>query len=91
MTPRYFTLDEANAMLPWLAETFSAVMPVREELVQEQERLLVMLRSGRENGASSHGTEVAELQRKAARWRQRPQPQSARPARSKVESAYLAS
>ena len=70
MTPRHFTLDEANAMLPWLAETFSAVMPVREELVQEQERLLVMLRGSRGNGASSHGTEVAELQRKVDRLTQ---------------------
>ena len=70
MTPRHFTLDEANAMLPWLAETFSAVMPVREELVQDQERLLVMLRGGRGNGASSHGTEVAELQRKVDRLTQ---------------------
>ena len=70
MTPRHFTLDEANAMLPWLAETFSAVMPVREDLVQEQERLLVMLRGGRGNGATSHGMEVAELQRKVDRLTQ---------------------
>ena len=70
MTPRHFTLDEANAMLPWLAETFSAVMPVREDLVQEQERLLVMLRGGRGNGAISHGMEVAELQRKVDRLTQ---------------------
>ncbi|MBQ09949.1 MAG: hypothetical protein CMJ45_00155 [Planctomyces sp.] len=64
MTPRHFTLEEANAMLPWLAETFSALMPIREELVQEQERLLVMMRGGRGNGSSSHGTEITELQRK---------------------------
>ena len=70
MTPRHFTLEEANAMLPWLAETFSAVMPAREELVQEQERLLGLLRSGRGNGASSHGTEVADLQRKVDRLTQ---------------------
>ena len=70
MTPRHFTLDEANAMLPWLAETFSAVMPVREDLVQEQEQLLVMLRGGRGNGATSHGMEVAELQRKVDRLTQ---------------------
>ena len=67
MTPRHFTLEEANAMLPWLAETFSALMPIREELVQEQERLLVMMRGGRSNGSSSHGTEITELQRKVDR------------------------
>ena len=67
MTPRHFTLEEANAMLPWLAETFSALMPIREELVQEQERLLVMMRGGRGNGSSSHGTEIRELQRKVDR------------------------
>ena len=64
MTPRYFTLEEANAMLPWLAETFSGLMPIREELVQEQERLLVLLRGGRGNGSSSHGAEITDLQRK---------------------------
>ena len=67
MTPRHFTLQEANAMLPWLAETFSALMPIREELVQGQERLLVMMRGGRGNGSSSHGTEITELQRKVDR------------------------
>ena len=67
MTPRHFTLEEANAMLPWLAETFSALMPIREELVQEQERLLVMMRGGRGNGSSSHGMEITELQRKVDR------------------------
>ena len=67
MTPRHFTLEEANAMLPWLAETFSALMPIREELVQEQERLLVMMRAGRGNGSSSHGMEITELQRKVDR------------------------
>ena len=67
MTPRHFTLEEANAMLPWLAETFSALMPIREELVQEQEQLLVMMRAGRGNGSSSHGMEITELQRKVDR------------------------
>ena len=67
MTPRYFTLEEANATLPWLAETFSGLMPVREELVQEQERLLVLLRGGRSNGSSGHGTEITDLQRKVDR------------------------
>jgi len=67
MTPRHFTLEEANAMLPWLAETFSALMPIREELVQEQERLLVMMRGGQGNGSSSHGMEITELQRKVDR------------------------
>ena len=67
MTPRHFTLEEANAMLPWLAETFSALMPIREELVQEQERLLVMMRGGRGNGSSSHGMEITELPRKVDR------------------------
>jgi hypothetical protein len=60
-------LEEANAMLPWLAETFSGIMPIREELVREQERLLVLLRGGRGNGSSSHGTEITELQRKVDR------------------------
>ena len=63
MRRRLFTLDEANAELPWLAETFAGMMPARDELAARQGDLLALLRSRRGNGASSHDAEQRDLQR----------------------------
>ncbi len=63
MERRHFTLEEANELLPWLAETLSGLMPVREELSERQQELLVLLRQRRGNGASSKESESVELQR----------------------------
>ena len=63
MERRHFTVDEANAMLPWLVETFTGIIPLRDDLAAKQEELLVLLRNRRGNGASSKGREAADLQR----------------------------
>ena len=63
MRARHFTLDEANALLPWLEERFAALMPVRDELVAQQAQLLALLRLRRNNGHSNHDEEYAEAQR----------------------------
>ena len=63
MEQRHFTLEEANEMLPWLAETLAGLMPVREELAERQQELLVLLRQRRGNGASSKESQTVELQR----------------------------
>ena len=39
MEPDQFTLDEANALIPWLAEKFQNLNLVRQEYVSIQERL----------------------------------------------------
>ena len=70
MRQHHFTVEEANAMLPWLAETLAAMMPVREELTVKQEELLVLLRVRRGNGATSREGELAELQRTVDRLTQ---------------------
>ena len=62
MRRRHFTPEEANALLPWLEETLTGIMPLREELAGKQEELLGLLRERRGNGASSRGREVADLQ-----------------------------
>ena len=70
MQQQHFTVEEANAMLPWLAETLAGMMPVREELTGKQEELLVLLRVRRGNGASSREGELTELQRNVDRLTQ---------------------
>ena len=39
MEPDQFTLDEANALIPWLAEKFQNLNMVRQEYVSIQERM----------------------------------------------------
>ena len=63
MERRHFTLEEANELLPWLAETLSGLMPVREELAERQQELLVLLRQRQGNGASSKVSQTVDLQR----------------------------
>ena len=70
MRRRLFTLEEANAELPWLTETFAGLMPVRDELAVRQQELLALLRERRGNGASSHETERRDLQRTVDRLTQ---------------------
>ena len=63
MTSNHFTLDEANSLVPWLEETFSRMLPVRDELVRCQAELLSLLQRRRSNGHSSTDAEVAEAQK----------------------------
>ena len=70
MEQQHFTLDEANAMLPWLVETFTGIMPLRDDLAAKQEQLLVLLRNRRGNGASSKEREASDLQRTVDRLTQ---------------------
>ena len=63
MEQRHFTLEEANELLPWLAETLSGLMPMREELAEHQQELLVLLRQRQGNGASSKERQTVDLQR----------------------------
>ena len=59
----HFTLEEANELLPWLAETLTGLMPVREELSERQQELLVLQRLRHGNGTSSKESQTVELQR----------------------------
>ena len=70
MRRRRFTLDEANAELPWLVDTFASLMPVRDELAVRQQDLLELLRERRGNGATSKERERRELQRSVDRLTQ---------------------
>ena len=64
---RLFTLEEANSLVPWLEERFSAIAPLRAELVDLQENLLSLLRRRRSNGHSSSEEEISEAENAVAR------------------------
>jgi hypothetical protein len=63
----HFTLEEANALLPWLEEKFSQMVPLRDELASFQEQLIALLRRRRSNGHSSSEEEIAQAQREVDR------------------------
>jgi hypothetical protein len=63
MMRRHFTLDEANALLPWLEEQFARMMPRRNELEAQQERLIQLLRLRRSNGHSSKEEDIVATQK----------------------------
>ena len=62
MRKRFFTLEQATARLPWLEEKFANLMPVRDELVERQQQLLVLLRGRQSNGHSSQDESLTEAQ-----------------------------
>ena len=65
-----FTSEEANALLPWLEERFSRMVPVRDELAARQGDLLELLRLRRGNGSASKGEDIAGAQRDVDRLTQ---------------------
>ena len=71
MSETSFTLEEANALLPWLEERFSRMLPVRDELAARQEDLLELLRLRRGNGSASKEEDIAGAQRDVDRLTQR--------------------
>ena len=66
-----FTPEEANALLPWLEERFSRMVPVRDELAVRQGDLLELLRQRRGNGSASKEEDIVGAQRDVDRLTQR--------------------
>jgi len=56
-----FTLDEANALVPWLEETFQKLELVRQEYVTLQERISELAQSSGSADETSQLTASAEL------------------------------
>ncbi len=67
MERQHFSLEEANAQLPWLVETFSRISPMAQELTarQEEQRSLLERRGG--NGTASDEQATVDLQREVDR------------------------
>ncbi len=56
-----FTLDEANALVPWLEETFQKLELVRQEYITLQERLSELAKSSGSTDETSQLAASAEL------------------------------
>ena len=71
MNETSYTPEEANALLPWLEERFSRMVPVRDELAVRQGDLLELLRQRRGNGSASKEEDIVAAQRDADRLTRR--------------------
>ena len=49
---RYFTLEEAQGLVPWLSEKFSAIAPLREQANKLNAEIESLLERMRSNGGS---------------------------------------
>ncbi len=63
MRERHFTLQEANATLPWLEEVMARMVPLRDQLDAKQKELLSLMQHRSGNGATSHDQEIEEGQK----------------------------
>ena len=63
MRERYYTLEEANATLPWLEELLGRMVPIRDSLEQQQIELMSMMQHRSGNGAASRDQEIEDGQR----------------------------
>jgi len=62
MERRQFTLDEANALVPWLEETFQRLANMRQEQTDAQSRLDELLEHRGSNGSSSSNEAMQQAQ-----------------------------
>ena len=63
MIQRHFTLEEAQAQVPWLEEVFARLAALQDQLQAQHGELANLMRQQGGNGVSSHHTEVDEGQR----------------------------
>lgn len=63
MRERNYTLEEANATLPWLEEVLARMLPLRDQLESQQKELMSLIQRRSGNGAASHDQEIEESQR----------------------------
>ena len=62
MERRQFTLDEANALVPWLEETYQRLANMRREQTDAQSRLDELLEHRGSNGSSSSNETMQQAQ-----------------------------
>ena len=63
MATRYYTLSEANELVPWLKETFGRLASLTQRMGQGQRELLDVLRQSKRNGHSDTGAQIQEKRR----------------------------
>lgn len=64
---RSFTLDEAQALVPWFQETFDALGPLKAELASATERVQTLSIHMQSNGGSGAESELEQATRAFAR------------------------
>ena len=62
MERHQFTLEDANALVPWLEETFQRLAGMQQERVDAQERLDELLSHRGSNGSSSSNEAMQQAQ-----------------------------
>ena len=55
MADRYFTLEEAQDLVPWLEETFRAIGPLRERAIELSRKIERVELEARSNGGAEIG------------------------------------
>ena len=62
-----FTLEEANALVPWLEETFQRLELDRREYLTLQQRLDALVQNSGGDGPPGSGQELSQVQENVAR------------------------
>jgi hypothetical protein len=63
LADRLFTLDEAQEMVPWLAETFEAIGPLQARVRELSGEIDAITRRAKSNGGGGAETELASRRR----------------------------
>ena len=63
MMERYFTLDEANDLVPWLRETFEALAPLQERAQRLHDEIAPLLSRILGNGGGGAGEQLDRKRR----------------------------
>ena len=61
MADRHYTLEEAEAALPWVRDAIDSMRKATLELLDARTKLSVLLEAIRSNGGSTHDQEVHDL------------------------------
>ena len=61
MADRHYTLDEAEAALPWVRDAIDSMRTATLELLDARTKLSALLETIRSNGGSTHEQEVHDL------------------------------
>ena len=57
---RYFTLQEAQGLVPWLQQTFDAIEPLRQELARAKQRVQRLMVRIQSNGGANPEQQLEE-------------------------------
>ena len=61
MADRHYTLEEAEAALPWVRDAIDSMRTATTELLDARTKLSALLEAIRSNGGSTHDQEVHDL------------------------------